>query len=265
VFRRLVHPRCGRAAAAAFVCGILWLDASLAAGCQKGAKPVTEDQGGSNPAAEELVSQWLGVVRRATGFVEVKDLAQLPDGARVAQDSQSWTGRFLTPAANPYSVPGVRRSIHHATEDTFDVVRHEYEAANQRLVVEETVNFVLVTVDAPLESLQTGNENAKQDEINRVAAVVLKMAGTMVGQNLQPAPYVWTFRFPAALREGSRFSTDPGQDPRRMWSWASRVDGGIHQGRLYFLCFKKPESTSGRYLTPDGQHWFDGRCWDAFR
>ena len=98
-----------------------------------------------------------------------------------------------------------------------------------------------------------------------LASRILKMHGTMVGPDLKDAPYEWTFHFPADIGEGVRFSTNPESACDRMWSWAYRVDGGIHEGRLYFLCFKKREMTSGKMVTLDGQHWFDGKCWAALQ
>lgn len=226
------------------------------------------DQGDSNAVAEQRISQWLDLIwrLRPEDYVPIEDLNTLPDGARVAHDSLFWTGKFLTGVASPYDTARrVRRSIHHATADSFDTLRHEYDSLGKPLVVEETANLLLVTVDVSLENLQTKSERAKQAEIHALAELVLNIRGTMVAQNLQGAPYQWVFRFPDTIREGTRFSTAPEQDPLRMWSWASRVDGGIHQGRLYFLGFKKPESTSGRNIVPDPQHWFDGKAWDAFR
>ena len=90
------------------------------------------------------------------------------------------------------------------------------------------------------------------------------MRGKFVAPNLDDKPYSWVFHFPPALQEGARFSTNAEANPRFMWSWADRVDGGIDKGRLYFLCFKKSEATSGRMITPNGQHWFDGKCWDVY-
>jgi hypothetical protein len=68
----------------------------------------------------------------AEDFVELRDFAELPDGAGVEQNSKSWTSRFLSLLANPYKPAlAVRRSVHHAREDTFDILRHEYTVANR--------------------------------------------------------------------------------------------------------------------------------------
>jgi|ERR1022692_1409829 hypothetical protein len=255
-------------ALSAFALLLAWLglDRAVTASGQKGAKQVTPDNSGAIQAAEQAISRWLDAMRLAEprGYVEMQDFHELPDGARVEQNSMSWSEKFFTAAANPYHQKlSVRRSVHHATPDTFDVVRHKYDAVGKRLVVDETVNLILITVEQPLDDLLTKGEGEKRNEINKIAGLLLKMSGTMVATNLQDAPYLWVFRFPATIRKGARFSTNPEADPRRMWSWASRLDGGIHEGRLYFLCFKQRESTSGRIMSPDSQHWFDGKCWAA--
>ena len=97
------------------------------------------DGEGVNPAAEEQISKWLDVVWRIDpkDYVEVENFRELPDGARVQQDSIFWADKFFTEGASPYH-PGlkVRRSIHRATPETFDTVRHEYDTATQHLLVE---------------------------------------------------------------------------------------------------------------------------------
>jgi hypothetical protein len=221
-----------------------------------------------NAHAEQLISNWLDATRRAKSqdFVELHNFNELSDGVRVQQNSEYWSARFFSQMANPYDQRlNAQRSVHHATPETFDVLRHAYDAVGKHLVVEETVNLVLITVDEPLIDFPSKDERQKQEAINTLAGLLLKMTGTMVAPNLQDAPYHWEFRFPSALHEGVRFSTDPTADPVRMWSWASRSDGGIYDNRLYFLCFKQRESTSGKLMSANGQHWFDGKCWDAFR
>lgn len=68
-----------------------------------------------------------------------------------------------------------------------------------------------------------------------------------------------------SLDEGARFSTSRGTNAKLMWSWADRFDGGIANGRVYFLGFKKHEPANGRLVFLDAQHWFDGRCWEPYR
>ena len=127
-------------------------------------------------------------------------------------------------------------------------------AVGKRLVLEETVNFLLVTVAAPISDFEAKNERGKQEEIQSLAALVLKLTGTRVAENLQPAPYRWVFRFPTPLDEGARFSTAPEQDLRRMWSWASRVDGGDSPGpRLLSSVQQRGHATTDQIADTYGQ------------
>jgi hypothetical protein len=64
----------------------------------------------------------------------------------------------------------------------------------------------------------------------------------------------WSFQFPAALTEGSRFSTNPTVGPLRITTWEDRTDGGIRGGVLYFLRFKKSFELVGY---PNLRRWFD--------
>jgi hypothetical protein len=239
-----------------------------AASAAKGAKPVTIDESAVADPGQQTIVQWLDPVRivKPEEFVDLADFSALADGARVQQNSEFWSGKFLTPAASPYrQTQPVRRSIHHSTPQTVDVLQHRYEVAGIHLLVQESANVFLVTIDHPLNEFLAEDEAAKQADIVKIAGVLINMSGTMTAQNLREAPYRWVFRFPPGLVEGSHFSTDPTVDPLMMWSWASRVDGGIYHNRLYFLGFKQKEATSGKIGFPDGQHWFDGKCWKALQ
>lgn len=46
-----------------------------------------------------------------------------------------------------------------------------------------------------------------------------------------------------------------------MPSWASRLDGGIRAGHLYFFCFKRRQSGDGSLILLNSRHWFDGQAW----
>ncbi len=257
--------RCVIAAASLLSLGVCWNVCIM--NPDEGAKVMLLDDRSANAPGEELISQWLEAIRRPNpgDYGGLRDFRELPDGARVEQNSRFWSQKFFTDAANPYlQKPAAPCSTHPATTDTFDVLRHEYDIFGQHLIVDETVNVILVTVEQPLESFLNQPEQQKHHEINRIAGLLLRMRGTMVAPNLQDAPYRWTFRFPTTIGNGMRFSTNAQEDPARMWSWASRMDGGIYNDRLYFLCFKQRESTSGKILVPDGRHWFDGKCWAAF-
>ena len=225
---------------------------------------MTPERNTAIPADDEQISQWLHAVWSADPgtYQDIQDLHSLPDGARVEQNSTDWSARFFTGEANPYNQqPPARRAIHHATADTFDILLHEYQVDGMHLLVHETLKFFVVSIERPGKTVLEADEKDRPGYINQFASRILKMRGTMVKPDLKDAPYEWAFQIPSDVREGVRFSTNPEVSVRRMWSWAYRVDGGIHQGHLYFLCFKKREMTSGKIVTLDGQHWFDGKCW----
>jgi len=212
---------------------------------------------------EEVVSYWLDAADRilATAFTEVQNFGGIPDGAAVRSNSVKWLGRFLREEAGPY-VTGrrVRMSIHRATTDTLDALHFQYEFGGKTLEVLETVNFVLVRFDG--QEILSFTENEKQRAITERSGQILNVIGTYLGSDLNDTEYRWTFQFPFSIKEGTRFSTNPKANPELMWSWAERLDGGIRNGKLFFLGFKVTEATSGRHFIPNGQHWFDGKCWD---
>src|SRR3954452_3792299 len=99
---------------------------------------------------DEQIAQWLEAVWTAhpAMYQDVRDLNSLPDGARVEQNSRDWAARFFSAAANPYNqTPAGRRAIHHATVDTFDILLHDYLFEGRHLLVHETLNFFLITVE----------------------------------------------------------------------------------------------------------------------
>lgn len=198
---------------------------------------------------DELVTIWLSSIDRASrkGFVPLASLKALPDNVR--GDTSLWSERFFTSEANPYhQTSGVKYSYHLSTDDTPDLLRYEYEVKWLGLEVIESSSYALIRVRQ-----RVNFHDLKQEDrvslVNRTAQVLL---------NMQDEHHKWDFRFPDAIADNSRFSTDPTADPIVMSSWMSRADGGIHRGDLYFLLFKRiPERAGYR----DIQRWFDS----AFR
>lgn len=214
--------------------------------------------------SEKLISIWLDIVDRVSpgDYEELTDFKSLPDGERVRLDSTRWSERFFTKAANPYNEAlKAKRSIHRSTPDTYDLLRHQYAALGLEMVVIETVEFTLIRVGQAGLDLLKVDEKDRAKEIEKAAGLILNLHGVYIEKGGKDAKYSWVFRFPDAIREGTRFSTHPEASPRMMWSWANRADGGIRNGQLYFLCFKKHEPTDGRLIFLDSDHWFDGQCW----
>lgn len=199
---------------------------------------------------DDLIGVWLTVVDRAAAgdWVALPDFDALPP--RVRGDSSMWSERFFTPAASPAAQAHAVRGFHRATALTPDLLRHEYPLGALRLDVVESINFFVVRVDGTPAILQVPVAE-RPDRVRAAAAAILR---------LDADNHHWVFRLPAVLSEGSRFDTDEAADPLYLPSWESRVDGGIHDGRLYFVCYKKFfERASFR----DGDRWFDGNARDS--
>lgn len=182
--------------------------------------------------AGEILSTWLEFVDRVPPeqYVAIGEVAALPHS--VYADSYRWSNAFLRPEIHPYlETLRVKRSVHLATEDTLDLLRHEYETG---LEIVESRMFSVMRVR---------HRGDLRMEIVRAATSVLKL----------PAD----FRYPEVLEEGATFSTNPTQHPMVL-DWPERMDGGIRNGRLWFLCYKRSQGVLG-YRDPKA--WFD----DEFR
>ena len=148
--------------------------------------------------------------------------------ADVRAGSQLWCDDHLTPDASPY-VNGrkVRTLAHGSTETetsvTIDLVRHQYEIGDLPVEVVEGRNFTLIRLTAP--KVLQGTAAARGAEIHRLARLLLS----------QP----WTFQLPPAIEVGARFSSAPDRNQDSMGSWKDRGDGGIRNGKLWFLCFRR--------------------------
>lgn len=226
---------------------------------------MSDDQSIIIKANEAFIIEWLKSVDAvpASGFKEATDLHALPDGPRVHANSVEWTKRFLSEDADPYRPKTqVKRSIHHAKEDTYDTLRHDYACQSNtvHLSVIETVEFMLIRVEEEPAELAPTRGEKRHKVIDHLAHGILRMSGILhVG--LREAPYHWIFHEYAGVTQDLRFSTAPLVNPITMSSWADRMDGGIHKGHWFFMGFKRREDTSGRIRTLNGQHWFDGECW----
>jgi hypothetical protein len=246
----------------ASLCGIL----ALAAISQPPQTSGRKSMSNSSPVelTDDFIGAWLNMIDRAqTSWTPQPDLKALPDGAAVQQDSEKWCGIFFSPQANPHAAnPVALIATHSATADTADIIRYDYAAPSFRFRLYETVDFALLTIEEGADILSFGPEK----RVSAVQAVAARV--------LQPAPpqnagasseRLWPFAFPKAIEDGARFSTDESQIPEAMPTWASRVDGGLRHGHLYFLCFKKRESGDGRVILLNSHHWFDGAAWAPYR
>jgi hypothetical protein len=160
----------------------------------------------------------------------------------VRGDSSMWSERFFQPAADPTRQPQAVRAFHLAGPGTPDLLRHLYVFDGAPLEVVESINFSLVRSGAPLLPL------APASRASRVRALAARLL------QLETPTHRWAFQLPAELADGARFCTDPDADPMSLVSWESRVDGGIRNGQLWFLAYKK---FFDRADFRDIDRWFD--------
>jgi hypothetical protein len=237
-----VVNRCAIALAVAFSFAQPWKEAA-----PQGRNHMTDQQVAVVEANQEYLIGWLEALDRAGPKDYIKEWAAVPDEANVRHFSETWCSRFFRPAFDPYRQTGeVIHSASPATPDGFDILRHEYAVQGMRLEVLETVQFTVLRFETS-KTLLHQSEEEKKKAISRAVAHILNLPGE--------------FKFPPKISDGTFFSTHPEANPVTLNAWTDRVDGGIRQGRLFFLCYKRIEPTAGKPIFLNGQHWFDGKCW----
>lgn len=212
------------------------------------------------------------------GFVPLTSFEVIADHDHVKADSEKWMGRFLAPEASPYREGArVKRFIHRASAKTLDILRHQltFEAddgpdrpkVEVALRVFESIDTVWVVVDRVKGKSVLGvAADERPAVLSWMADRVLRRTGMYDRGFMEPlkVEYAWTFLY-TSLEEGSWFSTDASQDAQEMDLWALRVDGGIRNGRAFFMGFKKPQLSHGQvWFSVSAKHWFDGKGWRDF-
>jgi hypothetical protein len=210
---------------------------------------------------------------QADGFAEFPGFDTLQDGVAVERDSKKWLGLFLRPEANPYENDFlVYRYVHQATPQTYDFLWHAFNIGYRfdeiddflQVVVVESVEFILIRVTpVNIPVIQATLEDTERF-IDTAAQYLLPLSGTFNDSFGQKNAYQWTFQYAPPLDEGVLFTTDPIADPYMLSSWTKRVDGGIHNGALFFLGYKVRTSGDGNIISLSGRHWFDGSCWKPY-
>ncbi len=213
-----------------------------------------------------IVASDLATIRGAQGYEELTSFTQLKDAVRVERDSREWLERFLVPEASPYrKFLRVKRYVHRASrqDEDADILKHVYRAGQLDLVVSETDRFVHVAVSGGTEEILSVPPSDRAQRIMAIARSVLNMEGTYHDGRGNRKPYAWRFAFPEEIGEGTSFRTS-GENPMHMETWASRLDGGIKAGRLWFLIHKRRVVTSGREIWLDESQWFSGKALDGY-
>lgn len=194
--------------------------------------------------AGELARCWLAAVDRAEAYTPLRDLTELPPQALAS--SGFWCASLFPACADPHEPAlSARCSVHVATADTLDLLKHDYVVNGISVALIESRNFALLRVARENADILAQAASKRAEEIRRVAAAIFG------GADGQPVP---AFELPKKIEEGVTFSTAPSANPLLIATWRERIDGGIHHEGLYFLCYKRISQMVGFW---NGQEWFD--------
>jgi hypothetical protein len=208
--------------------------------------------------AEERLSAWLAAVARVPpeGFTPVERFDEISGPARA--DSWFWCDSIFAQEVNPHNEAlRPRHAFHVATEDTPDLLRHEYSAGGLDLVVTEGRNFMLVQVARGSIDILALCGPDRAAAVRRLEQAIFNggrgavLAGPL-GEACAP------LEVPPVIEEGTTFSSNPAADPTLLACWKDRTECGVQGGCLYFLCYKKSAQRAG---FENARQWFD----DAFR
>lgn len=196
--------------------------------------------------AEARLREWLAAVARVPpeAFTPVESFEQIPGAARA--DSWFWCDSIFTDELNPHNEAlEPRHAFHLATDDTPDLLRHEYTAGGLDLVITESRNFMLVQIARASVDLLALCGSDRDAALRRLAATMFKGER---GRDALPRAA------PPDLCEGATFSSNPAVDPALLTCWNDRTECAIQGGCLVFLLYKKPSQRAGY---ANAQQWFD--------
>lgn len=215
------------------------------------------------------LAAWLAMVKRvpADAFTPIERIEDMPPQARA--DSLFWCDSIFRSELNPYNEGvGARHAFHAATDDTPDLLRHEYTAGGLSLLVVEARNFVLIQVDRSCLDILALKSPERIAAIRQVAEVLFNPCGdALMNPGRQQA--VQGRAVPVGcpppgmtpvVEEGVTFSSNPTVDPALLAYWTDRTECGVLGGRVYFLCYKKSSQLAGY---ENAWQWFDD--WRAQR
>jgi hypothetical protein len=198
--------------------------------------------------ARSLDQDWLAAVDRAEKYVPIRDRGELPPQALAS--SCYWCAAFFPSCADPHDAAlSAEISAHVATADTPDLLRYAYVVNGVPVDLLESRNFALLRVARASVDVLALPPAERAKEIQRIAAAIFSSVDRQ---------QAWSFVLPKKIEEGTTFCTDPSANPLLLATWSERIDGGIHHGSLYFLCYKRVAQIVGFW---NAQEWFD----EAFR
>lgn len=193
---------------------------------------------------EYIIGAWLDAIDRAKeeDFVPLKEEDARPDEAW--QESELWMECFVDPEASPYHKSSqAEHSLHLASGDTFDLLRHSYRYEDLELIVTESANMIQIVAHKPgTNPLEVSDKKAFLDE---TASTILRA---------ENSDKIWTFQYPDQIDEGTIISSDASANLYTLASWRDRVDMVIRNDRIHLLCYKR---TAGRIGFRNDQDWFE--------
>lgn len=194
---------------------------------------------------EARIDRWLAAIERADAksWITLASADELPDEVRA--DSQYWCDMLLAEGVNPYDAADTVHACHLATEDTPDLLKHEFTAGGQALRVIDGRNFLVVEPARPRFDVSGLPADMRASRILDLSRAVLR------------APHA-PGCIPSQVGDEASFCADEQADPLLLGDPSSRCDGVVREGALRFLCYKKPSQLVG-FASPEG--WFDA----AFR
>ena len=190
------------------------------------------------------LAAWLAAVDAVTPneWASLPDLSELPP--HVHADSVYWCDHVFLPDANPHDAPGAVHAVRCGDGSHPDLISHVYTAKGLDLDIVEGRNFVRVRVSRRSLDLLALPEAERPEAVARVTEALFR----------EPL----AFNHCEPLADQSSFCSNKAIDPQVLASWAQRTEGGLRDGELWFVCYKRVSQLVG---FANAAQWFsDTSC-----
>ena len=178
--------------------------------------------------------------QRDDQFVPV-EYASLPPAIRA--QAENHLAMYLTPEAQPQHDPAFQtRTFSASAEGQSDLVEYRWAFHGMPLRAVQSLNAFKVEI--PL------GGRTRADEVKALVSSVVRLKGT----DFAGKEYEVQLRWPGAVADGARFSSNPEADRLRLLAWHERVDALVEGGRLGVVIYKKIPQLIGYQ---DGSQWFE--------
>jgi hypothetical protein len=161
----------------------------------------------------------------------------------IRAQTENYLAMYLTPEAQPQRDPAFQtRTYSAASPGQSDLVEFRWAFNGMALRAVQSLNALKVEI--PL------GGRTRVDEVKALVNSVVKLKGT----DLDGRDYDARLRWPNAVADGARFSSNPDANLFHMNAWHERVDALVEGGRLSVLIYKKIPQLMGYQ---DGSQWFE--------